>query len=144
MRGKTQGDEGAGVLSGRAILAEVLEPRTLLSATDPLDVKHGPLAKVGSELIGLWREYQGFLQAHGAGGSSFHSHDQLLHFRGDSVAVETYTRGSASVLAAELAALGATDVRSYSNGASAMVPLGKLRAFAALPDLASAHPVLYT
>src|SRR4051812_5134250 len=137
------GGKRADLLLHRAIVAEGLEPRTLLSATNLLDAKHGPLAKVGSELIGLWRDYQGFIQTHGAA-RAFHSDDPLMHIGGGGVAVETYTRGSASVLAAELAGIGATDIRPYVNGASAMVPIGRLAALAALPDLSTARPVLFT
>src|SRR4051812_50226391 len=96
------GGKRADLLLHRAIVAEGLEPRTLLSATNLLDAKHGPLAKVGSELIGLWRDYQGFIQTHGAA-RAFHSDDPLMHIGGGGGAPGTDTprraRGPAGGLA---------------------------------------------
>ena len=128
------------------VLAEGLEPRTLLSATDPLDVKNGPLAKVGPELIGAWNQFQNLLRSRGpAATAGFRPSDPLLHLgAGGGIEIEAYTNGNPATLAAELASLGAKNVQSYANGASAAVPAAEISALAALPDLNFARPVEFT
>src|SRR4051812_19397838 len=149
MRNLPRGDGergGVGVARRRWMAtAEGLEPRTLLSATDPLDAKHGPLAKIGSELIGTWGQYQATLHSHGAtAAAAFRPNDPLLHLSGGNIQIEAYTSGNPATLAGELAAIGATSVQSYVHGATASVPARAISALAALPDLTFARPAWYT
>src|SRR5438270_11699531 len=98
MRNPTRrGGRSAAAPCHPVILAEGLELRTLLSATDPLDVKNGPLAKVGPELIGAWSQYQNMLRSRGpaAATAGFRPSNPLLHLgAGGGIDVEAYTNGN--------------------------------------------------
>lgn len=102
------------------------------------DVKNGPLAKAGQDLIKL---YQDFLQFNG--GTFRSTHAPNIQVVGTSVRVDIRGPGNVNSLASALANLGmqvqATDARTHT--VEGLLPIAKLPDAAQLPQVTTISPV---
>jgi len=103
------------------------------------DVKNGPLAKAGQDLIHLYQDFQQF-----GGTGTFHSaHAPNIQVVGSSVRVDVRGSGNVNNLAAALSNLGmqvkATDARTHTF--EGLLPISKLPDAAQLSQVTTISPV---
>lgn len=103
-----------------------------VAGCDAGELKHGPLAKIGRELATL------LCRPHGQRSSRL---ARLIDDPGGRlVVIDTVAAGSISQLASDLERLGGRQVSVYGPVASALFPVARLDALAALPTLGQARP----
>ncbi|MDB5349012.1 MAG: hypothetical protein JWN86_259 [Planctomycetota bacterium] len=127
---------------------ESLENRRLLTGSSTLpswkptsldiaDVKNGPLANTGADLIKVYQDYQQYTQAGGAGAfasSSMNSMAKSIKFLGDYVAISTYAAGDLNAYVKQVQDIGMV-VGGYdvtSRLVEGLLPISKLPTLAGL------------
>jgi len=117
----------------------VTTPSATNTNTDVGDVKHGPLAKAGQDLIRLYQDFQQF-----KGEGTFRStHAPNIQVVGNSVRVDIRGSGSVNGLASALADLGMqvqhTDARTHT--VEGLLPINQLPNAAQLSQVTTISPV---
>ena len=107
--------------------------------------KDGPLAKVGMDLVRLYREHQSFVQSQVSG--AFISANPLARVSQsaagvDLVVIDATADGDAKALRAALEAMGMQDGADYGRMVSGRLPIDAVPAMAALPDVRLARPAM--
>ncbi|WP_141491728.1 T9SS type A sorting domain-containing protein [Longimonas halophila] len=101
--------------------------------------KDGPLSRVGFDLALLYREYEAY-EASGAPEPFQSKALQSTSFESGRVTIDaTARRGDAEALAASLREAGALHVSRFQNVVSARIPIKRIPAVAALPELNAAR-----
>jgi hypothetical protein len=133
---------------------EALERRELLAIGDGFsafvpdsnvlaDVKRGPMAMAGEQLVTVYQEYQNFLA--GGGGGVFQSRwASLLDIRGDKVNVSVSAgQGTVDTLRTALTNLGmqVTGTDSRRRMAEGLLPIAQLPMLVKVPQVVSVTPV---
>jgi large repetitive protein len=144
-RGRRQSSPRLESLEGRVLLSGD-PPRWQPTSSNPLDVKNGPLAKAGQDLITVYGEYQQFLQNNRTG-QFVSSLSKQISFVGTYVGVDVRgfggTAASLGSLSTQLQGLGmqvrAADVKT--SIVEGIVPIGQLPAVAALSSVVGIDPI---
>jgi len=112
-----------------------------VSDTNISDVKNGPLAKAGQELIDLYLDYQAFVQAGGQG--TFRStHAPSIQVVGNSVRLDVKgASGTASALAGLGMKIESNDPRT--GIVEGLLPIAELPNAAQLSQVTMIRPVHY-
>jgi len=136
-RRRRRGGPGIESLEGRVLLTgNTWKPTT----TDLTDVRNGPMANEGQDLINV---YQTFLKAGDA--TSLAAKFPLLQFSGNDVAVQVRSNGTATLagFTASLKNLGlnVSNTNPGYNLVSGYLPVSALPAVAALPSTLAASPI---
>jgi len=111
-------------------------PRFAATTSDVGDVKNGPLAKAGQELIAIYQEFQ-------QSGTVSSSRASSIYISGNNVKVDVRGIGNVATLAGQLAALGMqvenTDARTGT--VEGYVPISRLVDIAQMTQVSSIAPV---
>jgi len=112
------------------------------ATTDIGDVKNGPLAKAGQDLIAIYQEYQSFVQAGGTG-TFTSSRASVIMISGTSVKLNVRGTGNIGTLAGQLGALGmrveSTDARTGT--VEGFAPISQLVNIAQMTQVTTVEPV---
>ena len=124
---------------------EPLEGRLMLSSTAGTvsDVKNGPLANSGPELIALYREYRSF-SIGGGTAPHFQSSDSNLFLSDGEVAVTVRGRSSLDAITAQVRAVGGTAFvrNSKLKTIDAFVSISQLSTLAVGGNVMSVRPIV--
>lgn len=152
--GRERGPKRRRGLSKRRALPvmEGLESRQLLSIGDTLpfqptsnniaDVKHGPMARAGEQLLTIYQEYQAFTTANDQG--QFHSSQaDLVDIRGTTVGLDVSGVGDFNALQTTLRNQGMqiTGVDPVRRIVEGFLPIAQLPTIAANPQVSGILPV---
>ena len=102
------------------------------------EMKHGPLAKIGSSLAGLLSEHQ--VQSLTREAQAFRPNNPTARLEGESVFVSAVASGDTEELVADLEAAGMTEVSSTGRLVGGLLPIASLEAVADLDSLQFMRP----
>ena len=133
-------------LEARRLLSGVeATPAWVATSTDINDVKNGPLANAGPDLIKVYQDYQRYTTAGGKGAfasSSYNTSPKYMKLLGDYVAVSAYGAGSLTTYMQQLQNTGMV-IGGYDVGSrlvEGLVPISKLLTVADLTQTAGIRP----
>jgi len=138
--------------SATLVRASTTKPATTVSnpsqnqasatTTDIGDVKNGPLAKAGQDLIAIYQEFQKFAQSGGTG-TFTSSRASVIMISGTTVKIDVRGTGNIGTLAGQLGALGmrveSTDARTGT--VEGFAPISQLVNIAQMSQVTTIHPV---
>jgi len=115
--------------------------RSAATNNDIGDVKNGPLAKAGQELIKLYQDFQQF----GGGGTFRSTHAPTIQVVGNSVKLDVRGPGNVNSLVSALANLGfqVQSIDANTHTVEGLLPISQLPNAAQLSEVSSIGPVHY-